>query len=264
MVGGDQRVLEVGCWSGHVTEHLVAAGNRVVGVELDPSAAQAARRWAERVHVVDLDVTALSTLEHDRFDVILLGDVLEHFRDPSAVLADLVSLLEPDGRLVVSVPHVGHIDVRLHLLEGRWEYQHDGLLDRTHLRWFTRAGLRDLLAGAGFVAIDLDPVVQELGASLLPLTPGIHGADVIRFVRSDPDALVYQFVVQAVRTGREGGRSDVLAPVDVEWPDLDAESAARHEELVALRNEVDAWRRSRVVRYTRPIRSLTTRLRGRR
>ena len=268
LVGGNHRVLEVGCWSGHVTEHLAAAGNSVVGVELDPDAAELARRFAERVHVVDLDTTTLSDVEDATFDVILLGDVLEHFRDPAAVLDDLVTLLEPDGRLVVSVPHVAHIDVRLHLLEGRWDYQHDGLLDRTHLRWFTRAGLRELLAGAGFVAVTADPVVHELGASRLPLTEGLHGSAVRRFVEADPDAKVYQFVVEAVRADRVGDRDDALAPIDVDWPDLDAElaahDAAREEELTALRNEVDAWRRSRLVRWTDPIRRALAAVRGRR
>lgn len=260
-VGRDQRVLEVGCWSGHVTEHLVANGNMVVGVEIDPGAAELAMRWADRVHVLDLDVERLSAVEHDRFDVIVLGDVLEHFRDPAAVLADLVTMLDPGGRLVISVPHVGHIDVRLHLLEGRWEYQQDGLLDRTHLRWFTRASLRELLASAGFVAVQLDPVIQERGASQLPMTAGLGGADVDRLIRSDPDALIYQFVVDAVLRDQVGDRSDALEPVSTDWPDLDAERTARDEELTALRNEVEAWNRSRLVRATQPLRRIRTALR---
>lgn len=265
MVGRDRRVLEIGCWSGHVTEHLAAAGNRVVGVDIDAEAAERAGRWAERVHVVDLDVTPLSTVETERFDVVLLGDVLEHFRDPSAVLADLVTLLEADGRLVISVPNVGHIDVRLHLLEGRWEYQPDGLLDRTHLRWFTRSTLRELLAGVGFVAVDLEPVIQERHASGLPHTDGLPGTAIERFVRADPDALIYQFVVDAVRADRIGGRDDALAPVTARYPDLDAETAARESELTALRNEVAAWQRSRLVRATQPFRRIRAALlRGRR
>lgn len=256
LVGSDQRVLEIGCWAGHVTRHLAAAGNLVVGVELDAGAAAEARQFAERVHVVDLDVTPLTSIEHERFDVILLGDVLEHFRDPAAVLRDLLQLLEPAGRLVISVPNVAHVDVRLHLLEGRWEYQPDGLLDRTHLRWFTRAGLRALLDEVGFVATRLDPVRQGRGASLLPISE-VHSAGVIRFAEADPDAHVYQFVVEARR--RATGDDDALAPVAVAWPDLDTEAAERDTELTALRAEVDAWRRSRLVRWSQPVRSLLAR-----
>ncbi|MEZ5296178.1 MAG: class I SAM-dependent methyltransferase [Ilumatobacteraceae bacterium] len=166
MVGAGHHVLEVGCWSGHVTEHLVAAGNTVVGVEIDVDAA-ALNGFADRVHVVDLDIVRLSGIESDRFDVIVLGDVLEHLRDPAATLADLVGMLTDDGVLVVSIPNVAHIDVRLHLLSGHWDYQPAGLLDRTHLRWFTRATLRDLLAGVGFVATDLEPVRFERNPTVL-------------------------------------------------------------------------------------------------
>jgi 2-polyprenyl-3-methyl-5-hydroxy-6-metoxy-1,4-benzoquinol methylase len=267
MVGGGQRVLEVGCAGGHVTRHLVEAGNQVVGVEIDAEAAERATAFAERVHALDLDVTDVSSVEDGPFDVIVLGDVLEHLRRPDLALRDLVGLLADDGRLVISVPNVAHVDVRLHLLEGRWQYQPDGLLDATHLRWFTRAGLRALLADVGFVASDLRPVVQPLGASLLPNTPGLVGSDIVRFVESDPDANVYQFVVTAVRDDGSG-RPDALAPVATTWPDLDAERAAvdAHiaaltEERDALRNEVDAWQRSRIVRMTAPVRRLLSRLR---
>ena len=87
IVGSGHRVLEVGCSTGYVTEHLVAAGNTVVGVELDPEAATLAERFAERVHVADLDLVRVSSIEHERFDVIVLGDVLEHLRDPDTTLA---------------------------------------------------------------------------------------------------------------------------------------------------------------------------------
>jgi SAM-dependent methyltransferase len=266
MVGGHQRVLELGCSGGHVTEHLTAAGNEVVGVEFDPDDAARARAFAERVHVLDLDVDRVSSVETGPFDVAVMGDVLEHVRRPDQVLSDVVPLLADDGRLVVSVPNVAHIDIRLHLLEGRWEYQPDGLLDETHLRWFTRASLRALLAEAGFVARQLEPVVRPRGASLLPSTPGLVGTEIVRFVESDPDAEVYQWVVEAVRTDRYDG-ADALAPIEHRWPDLDAERhdlTARTDALVAerdaLRNEVDAWRRSRVVRATAPIRSVLSRL----
>ena len=106
-------------------------------------------------------------------------------------------------------------------------------------------------------------MIQERGASQLPLTAGLGGADVDRLIRSDPDALIYQFVVEAVRSDAVGGRADMLEPVAVEWPDLDAERAARDEETVALRNEVAAWQRSRLVRMTQPLRRIRTALRGR-
>lgn len=268
MVGSGRHVLEIGCWSGHVTEHLVAAGNTVVGVEIDRDAATR-NTFAERLHVVDLDTIAITSIERDRFDAIVLGDVLEHLREPAAVLADLVTLLADDGILVVSVPNVAHIDVRLHLLSGRWEYQSDGLLDRTHLRWFTRAGLRDLLASVGFVATELDPVRYERGASGLAADEPIP-RDALRYVDTDPDSRIFQFVV----TARRGVHPDALAPLTIEHDDVDARRAADTERVIAdiadLRAtiadrdaQIEAWRNSRLVRATNPLRTLYARLRDR-
>lgn len=264
MVGSGQRVLEVGCSVGHVTEHLVAAGNTVVGVELDPEAAERARRFAADVHVADIDRTPLRALVEPGFDVVVLGDVLEHLRDPAATLGEVVGLLAPDGRVVISVPHVAFVDVRLMLLEGTWAYQGDGLLDRTHLRWFTRDGLSDLLAGAGLTATRVERVRLGPYESGLPVTPGRHGADVIRFAMADPEAATYQFVVEARRAAP--GEPAMPTGPEPAWPDLDGERAALiaqvaalTDERDALANEVDAWRRSRLVRLTTPLRALRRR-----
>lgn len=266
-VGTDHRVLEVGCWSGHVTRHLVDRGNRVVGVEIDPTAARLAEDVADRVHVVDIDATPLSALEDGPFDVIVLGDVLEHLRDPAAVLADAVTLLTPDGRLVISVPNVAHVDVRMMLLQGEWEYQPDGLLDRTHLRWFTRRSLRELLAGAGFVATRVERVTTPFGATNLAFDRDAVPAALLRYAQADPESSTLQFVVEACRTG-EDALADGESP---EWPDVgDAGSGAalRVAELEAERDalaaEVAAWRNSKLVRAAGPVRAVYARWLARR
>jgi len=263
MVGRGGRVLEVGCSVGHVTEHLVAAGNTVVGIEIDPEAAELARRVTTEVHVADIDRTPLGALVEPGFDVVLLGDVLEHLRDPDAALADAVALLAPDGRVVISVPHVGFVDVRLMLLEGTWAYQGDGLLDRTHLRWFTYAGLGELLAGSGLTATRVERVRLGPHESGLPVTPGRHSADVIRFAMADPEAATYQFVIEARRAAP--GEAPLPPAPEPAWPDLDAERAALESEVAhlneanaALTNEVAAWRRSKLGRLTTRL----ARLRG--
>jgi SAM-dependent methyltransferase len=272
LTGSGHRVLEVGCSVGHVTEHLVAAGNTVTGVEIDPEAAQEAAAFASHVHVLDLDIQQVSSVESGRFDVIMLGDVIEHLRDPLATVADLVTLLDDGGRLIVSVPNVSHIDIRLMLLEGTWAYQHDGLLDDTHLRWFTNRSLSQLLSQVGFTARRVERVRHGIGASGLPVTPGLHSPDVIRFIESDPEAHTYQFVVEAVRSAP--GVTDALAPAGADWPDLLAERARLEAELVvaqgdvvrltvhnrALQAELEAWNNSKLARLSAPLRSIWGRI----
>jgi 2-polyprenyl-3-methyl-5-hydroxy-6-metoxy-1,4-benzoquinol methylase len=262
MVGAGKKVLEVGCWSGHVTQHLASRANDVVGVEIDPDAAQLARTHAVRVHVADLDTTPLSELEHDQFDVIMLCDVLEHLKRPQAVLADALGLLADGGRVVISVPNVAHIDVRVMLMRGDWEYQADGVLDDTHLRWFTKASLREMLADAGLVAVELERVRVPYGGSNHLHDPESVPAALVEYLSADPEAETWQYVVAAERSG-----TDVLRAIESrDRPVLEvidhAEMAALLDERDALRNEVDAWRRSRVVRWSQPLRGGVRRVRG--
>ena len=277
MTGHGHRVLEVGCSVGHVTEHLVAAGNTVVGVEIDAEAAEAARGFADRVHVVDLDVTPLSEVEQNEFDVIIFGDVLEHLRRPGRTLRDACSLLARGGRVIISVPNVAHIDVRLMLLEGRWDYQQTGLMDDTHLRWFTKTSLRELLNHAGLVAIRLERVrIGRFGSDIV-FDHERSRSDAIAFIEADPEAYTFQYVVEAIRTDEAAGLTDALDDADVDWPSLDhadaaaaldAEVAALRErvggleqERAALRANVDAWENSTLVRVARPARAAWARLR---
>lgn len=269
LVGSGATVLEVGCWSGFVTQHLIAAGNRVVGVEVDAEAAEHAKRFAERVHVADIERTPLSELEAGPFDVVMFGDVLEHLQDPGAALVDAAALLAPGGRFVISVPHVAHVDVRMMLLQGRWEYQDDGLLDRSHLRWFTRDSLRGLLAGVGFVATAIERVRTPFGSSNLPFDRDAVPQALLAYAAADPEASTLQFVVEARRAAETALPDVLVADEPVAWPprmdsaDLTARVAELEHERDALRAEVDAWRRSKLVRAAAPLRALYARLRRR-
>lgn len=141
------QVLDLGTASGFLGRLLAGRGHTVVGVESDPEAAAAARPHYAALHLADLQ--RLAPLPEAPFDVVIAGDVLEHLADPRAALDRAVAQLAPGGRLLVSVPNVAFVLVRLGLLLGRFEYAPRGILDRTHLRFFTRRSLLALLRGAG-------------------------------------------------------------------------------------------------------------------
>lgn len=135
------RVLEIGCGSGATLGWLRRdqRASCTVGVEISEAAAQSARAHADEVYCLDFERVELP-VESRQFDVILCLDVLEHMVNPWLVVDRLVSqYLAPGGTLIVSLPNVRHHSVVLPLLfQGRWDYQDAGLLDRTHLRFFTR------------------------------------------------------------------------------------------------------------------------------
>lgn len=209
LAGTGQEVLDVGCGEGHFAALLAEAGNRVVGIDCLPEAEKAAAM--EQYVAADLD-GGLAGAEHalrDRaFDLILLQDVLEHLRAPEQMLEDCKRHLKPHGRVIVSVPNVANVTVRLSLLLGRFEYRPRGILDRTHLRFFTRNSARRLLEAAGYevveqrstvmpleLAFGLDPknpvmiVVNRVLSAVTRVTPGLLGYQTVLVARPKASAV---------------------------------------------------------------------------
>jgi 2-polyprenyl-3-methyl-5-hydroxy-6-metoxy-1,4-benzoquinol methylase len=228
LIGRDRTVLELGCASGAMTEVLRDHGNRVTGVEFDPAAAERAAEFAERVVIADLDQPgALDELAGQKFDVVLAGDVLEHLRDPQPILAAVAELLTDDGYIVASVPNVAHGSVRLALLEGRWDYADYGLLDRTHLRFFTRTSVEGLFSGAG-LRIEHTERVTTSPFDLDPLLNlGDFPGAVVEMVADDPESATVQFVIAAVPANRPENTLEI-APEPV----LEMGKAAAQTEVV--------------------------------
>ncbi len=198
-VGYNKYVLEVGCATGYFTKALSDRGCRVVGIEFDAEAAVLAEKWAERVIVGDLDAGTLwQDLEGEQFDAITFGDVLEHLRDPLATLRAAVHTLKPSGVVAISIPNVAHGDVRMALLEGDFQYHETGLLDRTHLRFFTKTELWSLITEAGLVPVETRRVVMPLFQSELAVQRETVSPATIKQILEDPEAETYQFVVKAV------------------------------------------------------------------
>jgi 2-polyprenyl-3-methyl-5-hydroxy-6-metoxy-1,4-benzoquinol methylase len=144
--GHGRRLLDVGAAQGYLAEALTARGYEVTCLEGDPMLAAVASARGLNVVVADLD-NGLPALGGP-FDVIICGDVLEHLKAPLAILKALTEQLAPSGRIVISVPNIAHLWVRLQLLLGRFEYTERGILDRTHLRFFTLTSFKRLLQEA--------------------------------------------------------------------------------------------------------------------
>lgn len=163
---GLERVLELGCGSGLFGEALKRSGVReVVGIEASPGPARAAARRLDRVIVADVERDVLD-LAAGGFDCLVCNDVLEHLVDPWAVLEKLRLFLRAEAWLLVSIPNVRHHRVVRHLIwPGQWRYEDDGVLDRTHLRFFTRDSACDLVESAGFRIERM----QGINPSSLPL-----------------------------------------------------------------------------------------------
>lgn len=149
MIPQGARVLDVGCGTGSMSEILADACRAdIVGIEPDPSRAARAKARGLSVRVGYFSHELIR--EIGSFDVVLFADVLEHLPNSQAMLLLARESLKPRGSVIVSVPNVAHWSVRVDLLRGRFEYQDCGIRDATHLRWFTAASAKSLLASSGF------------------------------------------------------------------------------------------------------------------
>jgi O-antigen biosynthesis protein len=207
MVGVGKRVLELGPATGYMSKAMLDRDCTVIGIELDAAMGERAGRFCERVIIGDLDRLDLEAeLGAERFDVIVAADVLEHLRDPLGALAKLRPFLSDNGAFVISIPNVAHGSVRLALLAGNFEYADIGLLDSTHLRFFTRQSFEELLDEAELGLAELHRHELNLDASEVVVDFDTVPVELREELERDPDARTYQFVAKALPMTREGLR----------------------------------------------------------
>ena len=157
---GRAEVLDVGCWNGTLGRALMQGCDVVVdGIERDATQAGYAQAAGyRRVDIVDLDL-GVPVADDRLYDFLLFGDVLEHLVHPDRVLAELATRLKPDGRVILSLPNIAFAANRVTHLLGRWDYKNYGILDRTHLRFFTKRSMVALIEGTGLQVVRVDGYV---------------------------------------------------------------------------------------------------------
>ncbi len=179
-IGAPRTVLDVGCGVGLNGAAARRKGAHVTGIETDPGSAAEAKTRLDEVLAVDItDGDAVrAALGERRFDLILLADVLEHVADPLSVLRRLLGHLAEDGHVLVSLPNVAAWTVRLGLLAGRFDYRPSGILDDSHLRFFTRDTARRLLEDAGLevLRIEQNPMLVRAAKDLVVSAYGLREA----------------------------------------------------------------------------------------
>ena len=212
LVGRGKRVLELGCATGYMSRILRDRGCHVVAVELDADAAARAAEFCDRVIIGDLDrINIDRELGESRFDVVVAADVLEHLKDPVRVLRHVRRHLEPGARVVASIPNIAHGSVRLALLTGTFPYTEVGLLDRTHLRFFTAGSLDRLFVDSGFKITRIQRQQQSIERSEVQFDNDKVPPGVLEAIAKDRDALTYQFIVTAEPTAEDGRDGDLRA-----------------------------------------------------
>jgi SAM-dependent methyltransferase len=163
------KILDVGTASGYLGKIWRASGHYVAGIEYDAVTAEKAREYYDEFQVADIEKFAFSYRQE--FDYIVFADVLEHLRDPAAVLRRCIPALKESGKIIISVPNIANWIIRLGLLFGKFDYMDRGILDRTHLRFFTMRSLKQLMSEVSCEVLETIPTPLPVQL-VLPFTRG--------------------------------------------------------------------------------------------
>jgi O-antigen biosynthesis protein len=201
-IGENKQVLDLGCATGYLAQLLNHKNCVVTGIEINPEAAKNAKQYCKEVIVADLDFVSIpELLPNQEFDVAIFGDVLEHLRNPWKVLQETKSILKKDGFIVASIPNIAHGAIRLALLQGKFEYTDLGILDNTHLRFFTRKTVTDIFESSGYLINSLDYTRLDIFSNSI-LLPRINQNDfdsqIIELLKQDENSDVLQFIIKAL------------------------------------------------------------------
>lgn len=191
-----QTLLDVGMGTGGLG-HYLSQRHAIVadGVTWNRAEADMAAAWYRQVAVADLEQADLCAIfANQHYDCIVCADVLEHIRTPENVLAQCKKLLKPGGRLITSVPNAGYCGLIAELLQGDFRYRQEGLLDNTHLRFFTRLSLQRFFDAQGWKVLGTQTTVRQLSESEFKVAFDSMPPAVARYLLAMPDALTYQFV----------------------------------------------------------------------
>lgn len=165
LIEKNKKVLDIGCASGYLALSLKEKGCLIDGIDIDSNVVEKAKKYCH-ASVLDISKDKISK----KYDVIILGDVLEHLVDPWEVLISLKENLNQGGYLIISVPNITNIYARFKILFGFFDYQEKGLFDQGHLRFFSLRSFKKLIKNVdySFLEIKYTPIPFYLRFSFLP------------------------------------------------------------------------------------------------
>lgn len=199
-----QNIIEIGCSSGALAREFkkISPSSNWFGVEINPEYAAIAQRFCDSTLVADIEECSLAFFQaQSNRDCWVFGDTLEHMKDPWSVLGNIREVIPATGSIVACIPNAQHWSVIVRLASGNFRYEPSGLLDKTHLRWFTRKTIVELFQSQGFKIVEGMPRIFEKGNQnkYLPLLVELAKLTGVDEKEIDKDFLSMQYVVRAIR-----------------------------------------------------------------
>lgn len=192
-------VLDIGCGSGMLGKYLSLHKRCVVdGVDIDPQAVELAKPKYRKVGVFNLEQQKLTdTFPTGAYDCIVMADVIEHIVHPELLFESVKQLLKPDGIMLFSIPNITHISAGLELMLGKFSYSASGLLDATHVRFYSRQGFIEKLERNGIYPFEIDTVCKAIDSTEFKNYRHFTQPMLEEIIEARADALTYQWIISA-------------------------------------------------------------------
>lgn len=146
----NKSILELGCHDGSFSKYLKAKGAYITGVDINPIAIEKAKKYCEKVFIGDMEEkNFLEYFSNTKYDIILALHVLEHLKDPWTLLANISKLLNEKGQIILALPNIGNYQHRVRMFKGVFDYEESGVMDKTHLRFFTLKTATEMIEKSG-------------------------------------------------------------------------------------------------------------------
>lgn len=192
------RVLDIGCGAGDLGQYLREEKQcYVVGLEYSKESITVAKDKLDKVAHIDLNQQMPHEILDEQFDVVVMADILEHIYTPKAVLQSTEKLLTATGKCLISIPNAGYVGALISLYDDQWQYREEGILDRTHIRFYTKKSVMTLLDDSGFSGAICDRVIKDLTASEFTQRIDCQPDAVRDWLLAKPEGSAYQFIVEA-------------------------------------------------------------------
>lgn len=246
-MGENEQVLDVGCSSGYFGEKLMATHNsKIWGIDLDDEDAKKAKSVGyQEVYVGDLDTFNWSLVGDKKFDSIIFADVLEHLKNPLMCLLEVKKLLKPNGTIYASIPNIAHITVRMELFEGNFDYEDTGLLDNTHISFFTKKTIWKMFNDAGMTIVHDDRTLNDVPDGQVKnhlKNIGLNPTPSFNKLLSSNEARTFQYIIGAKITGANRTHAktpNLTSKLKDDWPIIEKKMHDDDKTIQALRSELD-------------------------
>lgn len=258
--------LDVGCGAGILSEVLKKKKCIVDGVDYDKAALKVAEKKNNNRHLYQFCISPFKgkdlkkfISDNNKYDYIIFADVLEHVIDPDNVINFFKSYLKEDGKIILSLPNIAHFDIIKGLIDGNFNYNHIGLLDSTHYRFYTKKSFYDFVNDYN-EKYDMKLHINIIGKTIIEPDYMYKYNSINKLLNKNNESCVLQFVYELDNSGKMNN-SEIIENMDFIEKTLEDYSRIVEENLI-LKQQIESILNSKSWKITKPLRYIVNKMKG--